>query len=333
MLVLVIPDDEKVSRATLARSPWIDRDLEIYTFDLAAVEYGKSVVVSAQPIEKRSRVLQLYRDDPPGGWGYGIGAPPRPTDHEVVLNEKLAWVADFTEWLETRDEIYTEHTEHYLAWRCAGTIVLKMTPGKHHVTIAAGIQHSRTGPLPLKVDCTGVLTETKRSELEGRVLEAVGSFPDGLAERYREHRLQGVIAGQHPPILGLDPPLKSERAAWRPYPPDGRAFLDFLGVDHQGVLHIIETKVGEDAMMVLQGLDYWIWATANRDGLATEFGLRNGVSAVEVDFLVDGGKGKLLGPYSKAQSLALADEVVHRFWEIRDWESGHEPAIDRLTFG
>ena len=45
-----------------------------------------------------------------------------------------------------------------------------------------------------------------------------------------------------------------------------RATLPAFNDDH--VLHIIETKLGHDEMLVLQGLDYWMWARVNREALA-----------------------------------------------------------------
>jgi hypothetical protein len=49
-----------------------------------------------------------------------------------------------------------------------------------------------------------------------------------------------------------------------------------------------------------------------------------------VDFLVERKKGKLLGHYSAPQSLALAAEVTHRFWEISGWEDGKVPVPRRI---
>ena len=48
--------------------------------------------------------------------------------------------------------------------------------------------------------------------------------------------------------------------------------IDFLGVDNSGHLHIVETKIGGDEMLVLQGLDYWIWAQRNLPQLIADLG-------------------------------------------------------------
>ena len=331
ILVLVLPQDERASRATTVRAPWINVPLEIYNYDLPLVEGGKRgepAETSRCPILERSWVLQQYRDAGPDGWGYGIESPPRPPSHAEVLGEKAPWVTGLTTWLTAHDDLEEEHTDHYLAWRCAGTIVLTITVGRQ-LTMSAGVQHSRSGQRPSTVLCSGVLPASDQATLEEAALQAIDKVLGGLGERYREHRLQAAIVQQGPKVLGLVDPLKAERAAWRPYP-GGRAFLDFLGVDEHGVLHIVETKVGADAMMVLQGLDYWIWASANQDALAPEFG-RKKVTGIEVDFLIDEGKGSSLGPYSMAQSESLATEVVHRFWTISDWDTGGMPQINPLV--
>ncbi|MDZ7727117.1 MAG: hypothetical protein U5Q44_02375 [Dehalococcoidia bacterium] len=43
-----------------------------------------------------------------------------------------------------------------------------------------------------------------------------------------------------------------------------RGFVDFVGVDIDGGLHVVETKIGPDHMLGLQGIDYWAWVTAHR---------------------------------------------------------------------
>jgi hypothetical protein len=35
-----------------------------------------------------------------------------------------------------------------------------------------------------------------------------------------------------------------------------------IGVTHDGCIGLVETKLGADPTLVLQGLDYWTWATA-----------------------------------------------------------------------
>jgi hypothetical protein len=48
-------------------------------------------------------------------------------------------------------------------------------------------------------------------------------------------------------------------------------FIDVLGVDKDGVLVVIELKVGEDDEMLLQALEYYDYVFSNRDRLANEY--------------------------------------------------------------
>ncbi len=308
VLVLVLPDNEAVTRPTLVRAPWIDPTLEIWSYNLAAAERDEGQIPKLMDRYSKADVLKAYGEPRPAGWGYDIEAPPRPPGYESYLGEKSLWVDSLTTWLtEQKSWLDAEHTNGYLAWKCSGKIVLKLNKTAKRLTISAGIQHrNHKDPArrPLVVECFGPLSAEKLSELKGRVEKGAAELPGGLADRYREHQLQGAILRLDTPILGLTGMLKSERGAWRPYLwPHGRAFLDFLGIDEKGTLRIIETKIGEDEMMVLQGLDYWIWATANMKSLSAHDFHVDHPSGVEVDFLVEKkGKEKVLGPYSGPQS-------------------------------
>ncbi|HEY5915508.1 MAG TPA: hypothetical protein VJA21_33405 [Verrucomicrobiae bacterium] len=51
-------------------------------------------------------------------------------------------------------------------------------------------------------------------------------------------------------------------------------FIDVLAVDGDGVLVVIELKVGEDDEMLLQAMEYYDWVSTNRDRLANEYRAR-----------------------------------------------------------
>jgi hypothetical protein len=48
-------------------------------------------------------------------------------------------------------------------------------------------------------------------------------------------------------------------------------FIDVLAVDADGVLTVIELKVGQDDEMLLQALEYYDYVSSNRDRLANEY--------------------------------------------------------------
>ena len=93
-----------------------------------------------------------------------------------------------------------------------------------------------------------------------------------LAEQDRghvEHRLQGALAlGPLQANLGLAE-FAREYPAWRADHRPG--FIDFLGLDRQNRLHVVETKVNpDDVTTVLQTLDYAIWVQANAKKIRDE---------------------------------------------------------------
>ncbi|HWD92275.1 MAG TPA: endonuclease NucS domain-containing protein [Verrucomicrobiae bacterium] len=58
-------------------------------------------------------------------------------------------------------------------------------------------------------------------------------------------------------------------------------FIDVLAVDADGVLVVIELKIGEDDEMLFQALDYYDWVASNRDRLANEYQSRAKIVAEE----------------------------------------------------
>ena len=80
--------------------------------------------------------------------------------------------------------------------------------------------------------------------------------------------------------MGIEAPAIRELPAFRRTYSDkrrvaewGRGFIDLLGGDAQGAIRVVETKLGADDMLVLQGLDYYVWADRFRDELAGKLGI------------------------------------------------------------
>jgi hypothetical protein len=48
-------------------------------------------------------------------------------------------------------------------------------------------------------------------------------------------------------------------------------FIDVLAVDRDGVLTVVELKVGEEDEMLFQAMEYYDWVSSNRDRLANEY--------------------------------------------------------------
>jgi hypothetical protein len=149
---------------------------------------------------------------------------------------------------------------------------------------------------------------------------------------YPEHRLQSFLTATR---LGLKPSLVREFPALRP--PGGRALIDFCGVDNRKRLHVVETKVGHDTMLALQGLDYWIWATANLDLLADHFNIEK-LTGVVIDFVTAAKPGAArksangIGPYTPGQLEALSGAVTWKIWDVpASWTTGAFDLIPHIT--
>jgi hypothetical protein len=80
-----------------------------------------------------------------------------------------------------------------------------------------------------------------------------------------------------PFIVGVEQPALRELPAWRPRDTVqewGRGYIDLLGLDGHGDIRIVETKLADNAddLLVLQGLDYFVWAKAYEHALRTRLG-------------------------------------------------------------
>ena len=82
-------------------------------------------------------------------------------------------------------------------------------------------------------------------------------------------------------------------------------------------------------MLVLQGLDYRIWAEANRERLTSRLDCRRQIP-LEISYCV-GGKGggaPSWSPYTAAHFAALGKDVRWHIQEVTDW-TGDNPQSRR----
>ncbi len=70
-------------------------------------------------------------------------------------------------------------------------------------------------------------------------------------------------------VLGLIG-LRAEFPGWRG--PGRPGFIDFLGIDDDDHLHVVETKVGSDPGVLVQALDYAIWVQAQQTVIRQSMG-------------------------------------------------------------
>jgi hypothetical protein len=238
------------------------------------------------------------------------------------LGPSADWVADLTAAADGHWALDAAHRGSYLAWHCAGRQVLKLTRTGGGVLIQAGVQYRTPPPdrQPVAYTAIAPLTAAQRAQAEAAIAVAVADRLIGRDNTHLEHQLQAALDRPGLRQLGMRA-LAREYPAWRA---DGApGYIDFLGLDADGHLHVIETKIGPDDMLVFQALDYVTWVTAHADAIRAELGWPAGDNAVvHIDFLVAPKTGDrpapALGPYTAGQLAALRDDVPWRIHLIDD---------------
>lgn len=240
------------------------------------------------------------------------------------------WLEPLQTWAEGPAGLDPAHRQSYLSWHYAGRQLLKVTGDRTTLTVTAGIDYAahRTGvPMAAVVVLTGPLEPDDLRQIQAAVLEGKRRRDDGTDGENREHALQSSLqTGAGIAALGLVGSVLREVPANRPG--SRRAYIDLLGVDHDGAIHVIETKIGVDAMLGLQGLDYWVWALANRD-LLVDYLRSEGHDLVDrpeivVDVVVGSKKDDGVRPdlrYLAPQARAFASEVRWRLGHVTGWAS------------
>jgi hypothetical protein len=309
-LWIVVP--RLAAEAIADRLPFLDVPIRVYGWD--------SDGVRIQPVPRPSEVFDRYR-------GTLRGGPHRLGPLEALIGPLLAW-------LEAQHELAPVNRQSYLTWHFHGRQVLELRASfrTNTISVRAGTNYSSPGPgrpAPLELAITQPLTSTQLTEVIGRVEAAVEARRSGEDIANAEHELQDLLSDRFS-ALGLIAKPDREVPAVRPVK---NGYVDLLGADHRNRLHVIETKIGPDEGLIIQGLDYWIWTTANIKALGKQRGIDlDDTDQADLDFVIaekSPGRG-LIGSYTSAQAEALAGSIRWRFTTVRDWRDG-APIIDRLA--
>lgn len=314
-LVLALPAG--CTTATAQRVPWLSEDRRPQL-------YQHSIDGRVRPVAPRAREdtlaavrMQSLRD-------LGIGLLPPGDD---VPNTSLAAVSQLVA-LARSERLDSAHRPGVHSWHCQGLRVLSAQANRAQVTVRAGVHHTATGwrPLAITLPTESLLTDEQVEELRGEVLKAVDqrlNGPTGSLHRPDEHWLQAVIRSR-PHLGGLRGSAHREVAVWRPRDgaPWTRGFIDLVGTGEDGSIRVVETKLAanEDTRFVVQALDYFVWATAHREQLATALDLPSD-ARLDMRLLVGSGPdgGLALSRYSRSVAEALARDVPWSFASVTDW--------------
>lgn len=294
---------------TRFRQPWLTPNIKVWTHTNGVADFAPPLAreatrdaVVGHPAEKPHRL-------PPAG---------------------AEWVRRLTEWATANPGLADAHTSSMRGWSHDGQRVLTIG-GRRTIAIKAGVDATKDKALSVKV--TGPMTSSEFDAITTRVERGMADAKAKTYGRFEEHHLQVQLRG-HPGTLRLEHPLLREVPAWRPAGGSGggergRGFVDLAGLDSAGDIVLVETKLGQDEMLVFQGLDYWIWATSPKN----HHWLRERLYAaddarIRLLYAV-AGKGASkprLGRYELSHLDLLDPEIPWRVALLDDWDKAHAPA-------
>lgn len=276
------------------RMPWLSLPVRVFATD------GQDITRVLPPA--KGEVLDSF-DDPVA-------------DAVAQLDDKARWVAALVDWANSTPGLHAAPRSQYLSWHCDGRQVLTIRRRGGGLKLVAGLDANQpaSGAEPAIVTIDRPLTRAQTLRLMAAAAGAAANRLEGVDVGHAEHLLQARLAPRH---IGLVD-WRREFPAVRPG--SKRAFIDFLGVDGRGNVHVVETKIGPDERLTLQGLDYWTWATAHARELRRAFGLTR-VPRIHLDFVVaekSDGDG-FTSIYTPAQAEALDGEIPWRFHTVSGW--------------
>ncbi|MGH9272788.1 MAG: PGN_0703 family putative restriction endonuclease [Ilumatobacteraceae bacterium] len=306
-LILVLPDGTQAP--TLRRAAFLDAPIRVFTHGDEWREH---------PIPAERQVLGSIRD------------PLVTTAH--ALGSREPWVADLLAWADSHPDLRPAHRPSYLSWHCLGRMVIKIARSRRGLRVTAGVHtgaaSSSYAPLVRREVTAAGLGGSDLDALRTAASAAIADRLSGKDAGHREHFLQAQL-GDHCEALGLQ---HVEREFPCVRPGGDRAYIDLLGVDASGDLHVVETKIGDDLMLVLQGVDYYAWTLAHQSELATHFRL-GGSPRIFLDYAVSPATegGVVIGPYTASQAEVLNGSVPWRFLTVSNWEDpAAPPKVTRL---
>jgi hypothetical protein len=293
-LSLVIP--EHLAQPTQLRVPWLMPQVRVFT-------------VRGDRVDEPG---PLSHEQSIAGYRHWVGGA------AAQLGGRDTWIRGVLDWLATVPAIERIERSSYVAWHVRGRQVLKAAASKTTLSVTAGVdaQGEFHGKTAVKAKLTGPADDALVLDLIAAVAHAAADRLRGVDDGHREHLMQAAL---QPTDIGLAD-WRREFPAWRPGSTRS-AFIDFLGVDSGQRVHVVETKIGADTMLVLQGLDYWLWARANHDKVAATLESNSDRLPI-IDYVVapEVEGGELLSPYVPAQAEALHRTIPWRFTTLARYD-------------
>lgn len=252
-LLLVLSPEH--CRLVLPRLAWVGTPVRVW-------EYDHTFMPCPTPVPSRAEVLSAVRS----------GQPVRPPVRYQLSPEHLDWLQPLLTYTE-RANLTRHEQRSYLSWHSRGLQVLRVARSRGGLELLVGVRYSKPTPdmppvlPPIRIKST--LSSDELAQITEAIEIAVGDGGRSLTSDQLEHRLQASLEAGGRQALGLTH-LSREHPAHRGHGRPG--FIDFLGADARGALHVVETKIGHDPRVVLQALDYGIWVAAHEAQLRKDTG-------------------------------------------------------------
>jgi len=315
-LVLLLPFGK--TKATALRCAYLDRKIRLFVHD--------GITTTTLPVPARPVVLEALREPKLRGGEHDLGSV------------RADWVRELEAWSERHPDLAATHRQGYRSWQCAGRRLLELRgAGSGGITLVAGVQASAAVPddkALLRRTLTEALDPVTFARIRAVVENGVADRLDGSDGGHGEHRLQATLI-RHFEEIGWSSAPRREFPARRPG--GGTGYIDFLRLDRRGVLHIIETKIGDDEFVVLQSLDYWMWATANEKLLAKHFNVPR-LKGIVIDLLLGESDGQqpdaakpIISSYGPGQLEAIDGSIGWEVFRVSAWatEKPHLAGLGR----
>ena len=218
-----------------------------------------------------------------------MSAAPRWPGRLRLTAQQEQWLAPLQD-LAVYPYLVSADRKNFRVRHCLGRQLIKVQKVKASgsLLLTAGVDYSKPTPehpTELQLTLNGPLNGENFEEVKKNVYRGMIDRYEGHdKDKHIEHRLQSAMKGR--PDCFIPTPRSRVEREFPALRPTGRlAFLDFLYVGSDNRLHIVETKIGDDPMLVVQGLDYWLWANANLDQLRRHFDEPE-ITGVAIDYVV-----------------------------------------------
>lgn len=244
VLHLVLPPG--FADAVVRVIPWLRTAIRVHL----AVSTGLETLTSPS----RQEVVEATR-----------ALPARPTGaHDLGSNQ--TWIDGLLQEVKGLELDYQPRPS-YCAWKFRGRQVLKVARGQSAtLRVIAGTDYTKptsAKPAAYKIPAlSGPMSDEQIASAIARIKASIADRLAGADAGDLEHQFQAELDLHGLPGV-LDVHHHREYPAWRSAGRDG--FIDFLAATPAGDLDIVETKVGGDAGVALQALEYFIWASAWAD--------------------------------------------------------------------